>query len=75
MATLAKVDADFVAARQGLVAYTTTGLGPRVFTVAGGDAPKEFLAFTGAAKGLAFAGESVLLLMVDELGQVHLKVK
>ncbi len=73
--SLARVDADFIAARAGLAAYTTTGLGPRVFTVAGTDAPKELLAFSGAAKGLAFAGERVLLLVVDELGQVHLKVK
>lgn len=73
--TLARVDADFLAGRAGLAAYTTTGLGARVFTVVGTDAPKELLPFTGAAKGLAFAGEHVVLLSVDELGQIHLRAR
>jgi hypothetical protein len=73
--TLSRADADWVAAGDGRIAYTTAGLSPRTFTLKLGEAPVELLAFDGATRGLAMQSERIWVLATDAEGRASVVSK
>lgn len=63
--SLAHVDAALVAASEGTVYFTASGVGARLYGVKAGEEPKDVLALQSGAQGLAVAGGAVWL-VVDE---------
>ena len=66
--TLARADVDWLAVSGGVVAYTTTGIGSRLYEVKVGSDPVEKAAFKGTAKGVARSSEGTYLLFTNDDG-------
>ena len=75
MKTLARVDVEWLAVRNGVVRYTTTGIAPRLYETKVDSEETELAAMKGAVKGLAWAGDKTWLLTVDDAGLTTLQVK
>ncbi len=73
--TLARVDVEWLAVRNGVVRYTTTGIAPRLYETKVDSEETELAAMKGAVKGLAWAGDKTWLLTVDDAGLTTLQVK
>lgn len=73
--TLAHVDVEWLAMRDGVARYTTTGIAPRLYEAKADTETAELAAIKGAVKGLAWAGEKTWLLTMDDAGLVTLQVK
>lgn len=72
--TLARADVDWLTAGGGSVAYTTSGLGPRLYEVKAGGEPVERVAFKGVAKGLAKNADGLWLMVTDDEGVTTISV-
>jgi hypothetical protein len=73
--TLARVDAEWLAVRDGVARYTTTGMLPRLYEARVDQEPVELAAIKGVVKGLAWAGDATWLLAADDEGVTTLQVK
>ncbi len=73
--TLAALDADGLAASDGDVWFTVTGIAPHLYLAKSGAEPGDVLGFKGSVRGLSAAGGTVALAVTDEAGVTSVRLK
>ncbi|MBL9039238.1 MAG: hypothetical protein JNG84_12030 [Archangium sp.] len=74
LVTLLRGDADWLVAAAGLTHYTSTGIGARLHVVRPGAEARDVLKLEGAPRGLALAGDRVVVATLGDDGATRLRV-